>query len=157
VIEAYLRDLSAELGGRGVRGRRRRRILAEAEDHLRSDSDAARRFGDPAAIAQAFADDIGTRGALRAPLWAFAALAVAGLFYGAMFVAWSGLGAAGSDGAPGAFQTVAAGRASWLGLVAAGGLVVAPQMAFVTGVLALLRALRLRGRSPVPAAEVRAL
>jgi len=161
VIEAYLDELSTQLARLGVRGARRRRILAESEDHLRSDAEATARFGEPAEIAQAFANDLGTRGALRAPRWAFVALAVAGLFYGAMFVAWSGFSAANGSGASqsasGAFQTVAAGRAPWLGLLAAGLLVLAPQLAFVTGVLGLLRALRLRGRRFVPAAEVRAL
>jgi hypothetical protein len=161
VIEEYLAEMSTQLARLGVRGERRRRILAETEDHLRSDADATARFGDPAEIARAFANDLGTRGALRAPLWVFAALAVAGIFYGAMFVAWSGFSAASSGGvarsASGAFQAVAAGRAPWLGLVAAGLLVLAPQLAFVTGALALVRALRLRGRRSVPAAEVRAL
>ena len=161
MIEGYLDELGAQLGRLGVRGGRRRRILAETEDHLRSNPVAMGRFGDPAEIAQAFADDLGTRGALRSPLWAFAALGVAGLFYTAMFVAWSGFGAANPDGAAqsasGAFQTLAAGRASWLGLLAASLLVLAPQVAFVTGALALVRALRLRGRRSVPAAEVRAL
>ena len=161
MIEEYLAELSTQLARLGVRGARRRRILAETEDHLRSDAEATARFGDPAEIAQAFANDLGTRGALSAPRWAFAALAVAGLFYGAMFVAWSGFSAANSSeasrSASGAFQTVAAGRASWLGLLAAGLLVLAPQLAFVTGALALVRALRLRGRRSVSAAEVRAL
>jgi hypothetical protein len=161
VIAAYLADLSAELGRRGVRGNRRRRILAETEDHLLTDPDAVGRFGDASAIAQAFADDLGTRAALRAPLWAFTGLAVAGVFYSTIFVAWSGFGAASTRGvavgAAGAFQTVASGRASWLGLLAAATLVLAPQAAFVSGLLALLRALRLRGRRSVPAAEVRTL
>ena len=99
MIEGYLDELGAQLGRLGVRGGRRRRILAETEDHLRSDPVAMGRFGDPAEIAQAFADDLGTRGALRSPLWAFAALGVAGLFYTAMFVAWSGFGAANTAGA----------------------------------------------------------
>lgn len=158
---AYLSELSVQLDRRGVRGARRRRILAETEDHLLSDPGAAARFGDPAEIAQAFADDLGTRGALRAPLWAFAGLAVAGLFYAAMFLAWSGFGAANTHrvarSASGALQAIAAGRASWLGLLAAAVLVLAPQVAFVTGAMALARALRLRGRRSVPAAEVRAL
>lgn len=161
MIASYLTELSAELGRRGVRGHRRRRILAEAEDHLLTDPAVVGRFGDAAELAQAFADDLGTRGALRAPLWAFAALAVAGVFYGAMFVVWSGFGAAHIQGAArsasGAFQTVAAGRTSWLGLLAAAALVLAPQVAFVSGALALVRALRLRGRRSVPAAEVRTL
>lgn len=157
----YLQELSVELRSRGVRGARRRRILAETEDHLLSDPGAAARFGDPAEIAQAFADDLGTRGALRAPLWAFAGLAVAGLFYAAMFLAWSGLEASQPRRlaliASGAVQSLGGGHPSWLGLLAAALLLVAPQVAFAAGVLALARALRLRGRARIPAAEVRAL
>jgi hypothetical protein len=161
VIEEYLADLSTQLARLGVRGARRRRILAETEDHLRSDAGATARFGEPAEIAQAFANDIGTRGALRAPLWAFAALAAAGVFYTAMLVAWSGFGAANFGGsaqsASGAFQMVASGRVSGLAVLAAAVMVLAPQVAFAAGVLALLRALRFRGRRSVPAAEVRTL
>ena len=161
MISNYLAELSTELGSRGVRGDRRRRILAETEDHLLSDPQAEGRFGEPSAIAQSFADDLGTRGALHAPLWAFVSLAVAGIFYTIMLVAWSGFGAANTQGiaqsASGAIRTISAGHASWLGLAAAAVLVVAPQVAFVSGVLALLRAVRLRGRRAVAASEVRAL
>jgi hypothetical protein len=161
VIEAYLDELSAQLGRLRVRGRRRRRIVAETEDHLRSDPGATERFGDPAEIAQAFANDLGTAGALRTPLWAFAALAVSGIFYAAMFLAWSGFVFSNSQRAArstsGAVQTLASAKPSWLGLLATAVLVLAPQVAFVTGVLALRRALRLHGRSSVPAAEVRVL
>jgi hypothetical protein len=149
VIEAYLDRLGAELGRRGVRGRRRRRILAETEDHLRSDPEAAGRFGDAGEIAQAFADDLGTRGALAAPRWAFAALAVAGTFYAVIFVAWS---------VTGSLQAIATGGPyPALGLAAGAALIVAPQVGFVAGVLALTRVLRLRRRSSLPGAEVRAL
>jgi hypothetical protein len=161
VIEAYLDELSAQLGRLGVRGGRRRRILAETEDHLRSDAGATQRFGDPAEIAQSFANDLGTAGALRAPLWAFAALAVAGTFYVAMYLAWSGFivssGQSAARSPSGVVQSLAGATPSWLGLLATAVLVLAPQVAFATGVLALRRALRLRGRSWVPAAEVRVL
>ncbi len=161
MTQAYLDELSAQLGGLGVRGGRRRRILAETEDHLRSDPGATQRFGDPAEIAQAFANDLGTAGALRAPLWAFAALAVSGIFYGAMYLAWSGFvvsnGQTAVRSASGVVQTLASAKPPWLGLLATAVLVLAPQVAFVTGVLALMRALRLHGRSSVPAAEVQVL
>jgi len=149
VIEAYLDELSAQLGRLGVRGRRRRRILAESEDHLRSDPEATRRFGDPAEIAQAFANDLGARGAMRAPLWTFAALAAAGTLYTALLLVWSGTGS---------LQAIArSGDDPALGLAAGAALVLAPQVGFATGVLGLWRALRWRGRRSVPAAEVRAV
>ena len=161
MIEAYLDELSAQLGRLGVRGGRRRRILAETEDHLRSDAGATQRFGDPAEIAQSFANDLGTAGALRAPLWAFAALAVAGTFYVAMYLAlvrlhrfeWPVGGAEPLGGGPEprrrhAFLARAA-RYRRPGAGAAGGLRHRGAGA--------RRALRLRGRSWVPAAEVRVL
>jgi len=37
--ERYLRELEVELGEVGIRGSRRRRILAETADHLRESDD----------------------------------------------------------------------------------------------------------------------
>src|SRR5919202_1118435 len=82
----YLDDLSRELARRGVRGRLRARILAEAEDHLRSDPEARDRFGEPDEIANAFAAELGTHASSRAAVRAFVALAVAGAVYGVAFV-----------------------------------------------------------------------
>ncbi len=44
--ERYLRELEVELGEVGIRGSRRRRILAETADHLRESGEPAR-FGEP--------------------------------------------------------------------------------------------------------------
>ena len=48
--ERYLRELEVELGEVGIRGSRRRRILAETADHLRESGDPAG-FGEPRLIA----------------------------------------------------------------------------------------------------------
>jgi hypothetical protein len=51
VSEPVLTELERELANVGIRGRLRRRILAESEDHLRSDPEAASRFGSPRRVA----------------------------------------------------------------------------------------------------------
>jgi hypothetical protein len=51
VIEQALAALERELAAVGIRGRLRQRILAESEDHLRSDSEAVDRFGPPRRVA----------------------------------------------------------------------------------------------------------
>jgi hypothetical protein len=51
VIERMLTELERELAAVGIRGRLRRRILAESEDHLRSDPEAVDRFGPPRRVA----------------------------------------------------------------------------------------------------------
>src|SRR5947209_20350905 len=69
-IDEYLLTLRARLH---VPARRRRRILAEVEDHLacaaaelRSPEEAVRRFGPPRELAQTFVDQAAARGGLRA-------------------------------------------------------------------------------------------
>jgi hypothetical protein len=51
VIEPVLSELDHELAALGIGGRLRRRILAESEDHLRSDPEAVNRFGSPRCVA----------------------------------------------------------------------------------------------------------
>lgn len=131
---SYLEDLSRELGLRGIRGRLRRRILAEADDHLRSDAAAPERFGAAAEVANAFAAELGAQASRRAAAGAFAALGVAGAVYA------------------GAFASLAFARhptetlEPTLGALALAVMVLAPQVSFVAGTLALTRALRRRGR-----------
>ena len=82
----YLDDLSRELAAHGIRGRTRRRILLEADDHLRSDADAqaAFRLGDRGG--QRVRRELGAQASRRAAVSAFAALAVAGAAYAVSFV-----------------------------------------------------------------------
>ncbi len=86
LIEAYLQDLSRELAEVGIRGRLRSRILAESEDHLRSDPDGVGRFGSPRDVANTFASELGARTSRRAAVGAFVALGVAGAVYAVAFV-----------------------------------------------------------------------
>lgn len=148
-MDAYLRELSAELRRRGVPPARRRRLLAETADHLRGDADALSRFGDAAMLAQRCADELATPAARRMSFRAFAALAFAGLFFGTLLLSIFTVMPA---------RTLACcSQTQPLQALTVGLLVVAPQVAFVAGLLALIRALRLRGVTPLPAQEVRVL
>jgi hypothetical protein len=83
MIERYLAELAPLLP---VRGRGRRRILAEVDDHLReaaaalgSEREAIRRFGAPEVVAASFSE----AGAVQATRWALVALAFAGAGFAA--------------------------------------------------------------------------
>jgi hypothetical protein len=144
VIEPYLEALDLELVDVGIPGRLRRRILAEAEDHLRSDDGALERFGDPEEVANSFAAELGARTSRRAAVGAFLALAVAGAVYALSFVGAALAGQPPPDTWPLPAQVA---------LVAS---IVAPQVAFVAGSLALLRVLR-RREARLPRAELRVI
>jgi len=141
VIEVYLDDLDRELSAVRIRGRLRRRILAEAEDHLRADDGALDRFGTPAEIAGTFAAELGARASRRAAIGAFAALGVAEAVFAVSYVSEQIAGQEPPDTWPLLAQ---------LALVAA---IVAPQVSFVAGSLALVRALR-RRELVLPTAEL---
>lgn len=138
--EAYLRALATELGRVGVRGGRRRRIVDEFADHLACDPSAE--LGEPRALAEQFADELGTSHARGAALTAFAALSLAGALLVARLLAM------------GPFNRVNGSVADTVGLLAT---VLAAQIAFVSGSLAVVRALRLRRHRTIPAAEARVL
>jgi hypothetical protein len=125
---SYVDELSRELARHGVRGAARRRILAEVDDHIRSEPESESRFGAPSDLANQFAAELGAHASRRAAVAAFAALAVAGAVYAGLFVSL----------APQSVQSSA---------LTAAALVIAPQVAFVAGVLALARAIRVRNRS----------
>lgn len=127
---SYSEALWRELGGVGIRGRLRARIIAEIDDHLASDPGAD--LGAPDHLARQFADQLGTSLALRAALGAFAALAFAGAMFGAAFLARAGL------------LRSATGTARPFGDLAGALIVVGAQVALVAGTLAGLRALRRR-------------
>ncbi|MBV8396925.1 MAG: hypothetical protein JO064_11790 [Actinobacteria bacterium] len=128
----YLDELARELRAVGIRGLRGRRIVAELADHLACDPDAD--LGSPRALAQQFADELATRSTRRGAFAAFGGLAVAGIAYTVAFAEAGRL----HD----SLATVVA--------------ILAPQVAFVAGTLAVLRAARLRGLA-LPAAEARVI
>ena len=127
-----LEDYDAELRRAGISRARRRRIVAELADHLACDPDA--RLGDPGESARQFANELGTAFARRAAFGSFLALVPLGVSFAALF----GLTAVYATNAP---------------VVLTLALVIGVQLAFVGGLLALLRAMRLRRLAVVPAAE----
>ena len=142
---SFLDDLSDELAAHGVRGRTRARIVAEAEDHLRSDPTAQERFGSAREVANAFAAELGTQAVRRAAVGVFAALAVAGAVYAVCFVTLS------FANPPTETFTSA------LGAIALAAMILAPQVAFVAGALALARAVRRRRERVLPTDELRVI
>lgn len=151
MIDEYLDRLAERLDHLGVRGGAAKRMVAEARDHLHAAAgddveDAVRRFGDADEIARMVAAELATAGTRRATFGAFAALALAGLGYVAAFTLQP---VAGSP--PDLFG----GRIDALGPVAGVAIVLLPQVAFVCGCLALLRAYRLRGAPAALDAELR--
>ena len=141
-MKAYLAELSGELGRVGIRGRLRRRILAESEDHLRSDPSALERFGSSAELANTFAAELGTRASRRAAVGAFAALAFAGLVFAISFLGASFARQPAPDTWPLPAQ------------LALPLLILAPQVSFVAGCLALVRVAR-RRETVLPSQELR--
>jgi hypothetical protein len=129
-------ELDRELAALGMPARRRRRIRLELEDHLACDPSAD--LGDPHELARQFANELGTVLARRAGFVTFALLAPFGLLFGALFLL-----ASVRHGNPSLALTV--------------GLVLGVQLAFVGGVLGLLRAWRLRRSVVIPAGEARIL
>jgi hypothetical protein len=130
---SYVQDLAGELSAVGIRGRLRRRILAEIEDHLACDPQAV--LGPPRDLARQFADELGTTRACRAGLATFAGLAVAGGATVAAVLAWQVNGSTLYE-----LQDVSS-TLTDLGLAL---LVVGSQVAFVAGLLGVIRALRHR-------------
>jgi hypothetical protein len=132
--------LPRELAAVGISGRLRARILAEFDDHLASDPQAD--LGNPRELARQFADELGTSRARRAAVRSFVALALAGILFAVVLVSCPGnaFGAVLVDG-------------SLLGRLATAVVLLAPQVAFVAGVLAVLRVLQRRSAIVLPAAE----
>jgi hypothetical protein len=141
VNQRYLSDLEVELGAVGIRGSRRRRILAETADHLRESGDPAR-FGEPRVIAARFADELATNGARRTAIVSFFALAPAGIGYALLL----GLNRPGPD--------ITSAKTLPLGMAAALVIALAPQISFAAGLLAIVLVWRLRAAPVAPAAAI---
>ena len=139
---SYIEDFGRELRVHGIRGTRRCRILAEVIDHLDEDPSAEERFGSPAEVANAFAAELGAQASRRSAVSAFAALGVAGAVYAVSFVSL------GFASPPTELLDPP------LGALAFALMIVAPQVAFVSGALALLRTLRRRNERAIPTSEL---
>ncbi len=125
----YLSELRAELRSIGFGRRLVERVVVEVEDHLRCDPQAE--LGPPRLVAERFALELGvvrTRVAARA---SFGSLALAALVLLAVTRAITAAGGYPSSAAQ-----------PWAVWVSALGLVAFGQIAFVAGVLTLVRALR---------------
>lgn len=140
---SWLEQLDRELVTRGVPRRWRQRILLELDDHLRCDARATDRMGDPGELAQLFANDLATTASRRSAIASFRVLALVGIAFSACMLAATTF--VGPD--------ITAAETLPLGLAAALGMVIAPQVALAAGLLALLGWLRTRGRDHIPASE----
>jgi len=150
VIEGYLHELERELRGVGVGGADAQRLLQEAREHLRDaalehgEAGAVAAFGPAQSLAAVVAAELATSRTRRAAYLAFAALAPAGLAYAVLFLT-----------APDAHASEAvSGAVPGLGPLAFAGAVFFPQLAFVCGVLAVVRAARARAETELPAADL---
>ncbi len=142
---SWLDHLADELTARGVPRGEQRRIVLELRDHIESEPGCEARLGDPRQLALEFADELATDRARRSAFDGFGALAVAAV---ALLVSQLALSPAG--GYPGFNRGLSLG----LFVPAALGMFVAPQVALVSGTLAVLRALRRRRARTLPAAEL---
>lgn len=128
-----------------------RRVVAEARDHLQEatsevgEDEAIRGFGPPRELAALVSAEVATTATRVAALAMFAVLGVAGLVYAALFLT---LPLAGSP-------DVFGGSVPGLGILVFVGIVIAPQVAFVSGCLALIRVVRVRRRGALGADELR--
>lgn len=151
MIDMYLREFADELERRGVVGRARSRVLAETEDHLlelaadHGNEGAIARFGQGGPLARAIAAQLATTRTIRSAYATFAALTITALGYGGLF-AFVHL-----NGRP---PDLFSGDHEALGVLATLGLLLFPQIAFVAGGLALLRAFRRRGRGVLSCEEL---
>jgi hypothetical protein len=137
---SYLQSLGSELSRVGFRGTRRQRIIDEFSDHLACDPSAE--LGEPRVLAEQFADELGTSQARTAAFTAFGALVVLGAVLVVRLVSM------------GPFNRIDGSAGDTLGILVA---IMAAQVAFVSGGLALVRGLRLRDRPTIPAEEARIL
>jgi hypothetical protein len=140
---SWLERLDGELAERRVPRSTRRGILLELEDHVASNPESVHRLGDPARLAQEFADDLAASESRRAALGAFLLLVPVGIAFAGCFLAAATFPTPDIDTA----QTLA------LALPAALTMVLAPQVALAAGLLALLGWSRTRGARELPAAE----
>ena len=142
----YVRSLSSALWAVGIRGRLARRITTEIADHLAQDPEAD--LGSAEALANEFADELGTARARTAAAEVFAALALVGVLLLGAFLASRAAGVRWPDVRP---------RYSFLALAGGGAVVIGVQVAFVAGLLAAIRALRLRRELVIPRAEAQVI
>ncbi|HET8585643.1 MAG TPA: hypothetical protein VFM89_07880, partial [Casimicrobiaceae bacterium] len=129
---SYARELRDELARAGIRGAQANRIVTEFEDHLACDPNA--RLGAPREIAERFASELRVVRTRRATAGAFVALALCGVLF--MIVVRTHVSSGGSP---------------WAALAA----IACAQIAFVAGMLSLVRTLRVRTAGDLRVAQRR--
>ncbi len=150
MIDRTLAELDAALAAARVDGRNRRRLVAEAREHLRDatqeggEADAVRSFGDPSSIARLLAAELATARTRMGTYVAFGALAVTGLAYTAVTILYGIIG----------WPDIFAGDNAAFGALAGIGIILFPQIAFAAGCLALLRVLRSRRAAALTMGEL---
>ena len=154
MIDRALEELERRLDEYGVRGRPTRRLLSEAREHLRDaartggEADAVSRFGDLDLVARQVAAEVATTKVRTATLGSFAALGAAAAAYVTVFALVP---------LAGGWPDIFAGKVEIVGPLSAVASVLLPQIAFVSGCLALVAALRLRRVEWASDAELRLL
>jgi hypothetical protein len=140
----YLNALNAELRRAGVPALRRRRIVTEFADHLHENPSAE--LGAPRELARQFADDLATRLARRAAVVAFTGLALTGIAFAAVLLIGTRIVLL-------PLGTHQVGFVTRRATIVAPLYIFAAQVALAAGVLALLRAWRLRRVPVITAAD----
>jgi hypothetical protein len=145
MTDDFVRDVASRLASLGVRGAALERVLAEVRDHLEEarrtgDPDPSLSFGDPKEFARLVAAQIATARTRRAALATFGVLAVVGIAYTAIFALVP---------AAGGWADIFGGHVGALGPALGIAGAVLPQVAFVSGSLALLQTLRIRRNDAV--------
>ncbi len=141
-------ELDTALRARGVGWRARSRICAEFQDHLMSDPHA--QLGSPEELAAEFAEVLGTSHVRTAVIGGWAALVCAALTYAAFVIGMI-------PHSPGKLQQgvlaskpfLVLGKSGLAGMAASVLLVLLPQIAFASGLLSILHAIRSRTRSTI--------
>jgi hypothetical protein len=147
----YLDALESELATAGIPARRRARILDEFTDHLAENSEAE--LGAPRDLARQFADELGTRLARLIAYRAFAVLGIAGALLLVLFFEWGRTW--GGWVGYGNYRVSAFLPSWWVPMMIVW--MITAQVALASGVLALLRAWRLRNERVISAADATAL
>lgn len=147
----YLDSLDLELKRAGIPARRRRRILTEFTDHL--NENPAAELGAPLDLARQFADELGTRLARVTAYRAFAVLTVAAITLLVMF--FDGGRTMGGWVGYGLHPTSAYMPWWWDPMMIVW--FISAQVALASGVLASLRAWRLRHEAVITAADASVL
>ena len=146
----FVREVATRLASLGVRGKDLERVVAEVQDHLdeaerAGDTDPVASFGDPRQFARLVASQVATAGTRRAALSSFGVLVLVGIAYVAIFALVP---------AAGGWSDIFGGQVRALGPALGVATVLLPQIAFVSGGLVLLQALRIRRQDVVGAAEL---